>query len=265
MMNVDFAGFALKVCFLCAVVCGFCEVVFCVMNLSDEYEIAFSGGETQYVSTQSAPRREPAPEAYGYSCEVSIGGHVDSNFVKCVESSITTIPPAMLEWFNEDGWGFVATDDNLHEMYFKDIEHVDVVGATVPSESRCYISNLQSRLTTNEVVWHEFGHYIDSHFDVFAETEEWLAAYYDEGMTFWNSGLCECVLYNERECFAESFRNYYESPKKFRNKCPRLYYEIDRLLGAYIPPRYVISASNRGIVDGVFSKIKRYFYASQVL
>ena len=235
------------------------------MGLSEKYEKTFSSGETQYASTQSAPRREPTPDTYGYSYEVSIGGTVDRDFVECVESCTETIPPAMLEWFEEDGWGFVATDDNLHEMYFPDIEHVDVVGATVPSESKCYISNLHSRLTTNEVVWHEFGHYIDSHFDIFAETDEWLAAYYSDGMNFWNSGLCECVLYNERECFAESFRNYYESPKKFRNKCPRLYYEIDRLLGAYIPPRYVISASNRGIVDRVFSKIKRYFYASQVL
>ena len=141
-MNVDFAWFSGRVCLLCIIVCCFCEGVFCIMGLSEKYEKTFSSGETQYASTQSAPRREPTPDTYGYSCEVSIGGTVDRDFVECVESCTETIPPAMLEWFEEDDWGFVATDDNLHEMYFPDIEHVDVVGATVPSESKCYISNL---------------------------------------------------------------------------------------------------------------------------
>ncbi len=157
-----------------------------------------------------------------------IGSYIDENDEYTFSNYIFLAPDCVRTLLLNNGWCYIlSTSEELKELAVKYGYEEDIIGLTIYSEHKIYISN--ERIDT---VIHEMFHAVDCILDFPSKTDEALTIYADEKETFLSTFPTIAYINTSSSCeyFAEAFQQYVFYGDALQESCPKTYVWIEKIL-----------------------------------
>lgn len=151
-------------------------------------------------------------------------GNISIEITQQMDNELSVLPDELVDKFINNGWNLYVTDKNINHDILGG-EYTDSVGGVTVFDSKViYIANNSNAVEVAAL--HEFGHFVDQAIlNWYSSTESFLEAYNEEKDMFKHAYSVN-IFFNEKECFAELFRRYYNDKDRLKEKCPKLYEQI---------------------------------------
>ena len=142
---------------------------------------------------------------------INVIGLVEKNHITQVEENIKLVPDKIIENFEEEGWNFYITTNNLSKEYFNN-NYEKVWGVTSFNEKVIKVANDTYGIET--AVIHELGHYFDYMNQFPSSSYEFKRIYAEEIDKFRMDVGAEFLILNEKEFFAQTFYYSIKDPSR---------------------------------------------------
>lgn len=171
---------------------------------------------------------------YQKKSELSIckkSGLFSDNWSNVVDDELAQLPDKLLDEFENSSWNIIVTSNDIATTYGDNQdEKGTVLGITIYNQEKIYIQ--LNKQAIKEATLHEFGHWLDDHYDDLAKKDEFEKIYQDEKGEF-KRHLYDCNGFGENEMFAEGFYRYYKDSANLKSYCPETWDYMNTLILAY--------------------------------
>ena len=199
-------------------------------------------------------------------CAAELPSGSPGSLPQCVEEQYMKVPWAIRDTFEQMGWTVSVVEHNWLSFLNTEgtQEGYDTTGVTHLGAEAIYLSDKGNYACDD--INHEMGHFFDviilrDLYGVNASADPAFIGIYFEECDY--SDMDPYFRRDSLEYFAESFKDYVETPRKLRDLCPRTYRYIDEAVSDYtrqyrmgeimvIPSRKIEIWYNVAAAQGVF-------------
>lgn len=199
----------------------------------DDWFVVSQGGEDVYVKSDYVSDEDPAfagrtiTSSSKYSFLFNDG--VSDEKFKFIEETFNSVPENLIKDFEEKGWKAYVTDRDIDSLFF--YGDSSSLGTALFDRKEIWLSN---RISSNDTIVHEFGHYIDGANSDASFKEEFVVLHSEEVNSFSSYHKTASKNYDSPyEYFAEAYSEMILNPETFKKNCPKTYDYISSYISKF--------------------------------